>query len=71
MSGSLFLSCRDGFIFTLGIDGLQTSGREKQTEEAASIQSLVMCFLATSKMACDTEIFSALTLMETGAYSFL
>lgn len=61
-----FLSCRVGFIFTLGIDGLQTSGREKPTEKAVSIPSLVMYFLASSKMACDTVIFSALMLMEQG-----
>jgi len=61
--------CRAGFIFILGIDGLQTFGRERPMVKAASIQRLVMYFLAISKMDGDMATSFVLMLMEQGLYS--
>lgn len=47
-------SCRVGFIFTRGIGGLQTSGREGPMVKVVSIRSLVKSFLAIFKMDGDT-----------------
>lgn len=63
------LSCRVGFIFTLEIDGLQTSGRERLMAKAASIPSLVMSFLVISKMDGDTASSYVLMLMEEGQFT--
>lgn len=62
----MFLSCRVGSIFTREIDGLQTSGKERQMEKDASILNPVMCFSASSKMDCDMVTSCALMLMEQG-----
>ena len=61
--------CRAGFIFIPGIDGLQTFGRERPMVKAASIQSLVMYFLAISKMDGDMATSFVLMLMEQGPFS--
>lgn len=60
-------SFRVGYIFTREIDGLQTSGREKQMEKAGSIQSVVMSFSAISKMDGDMVTSFILMLMERGS----
>lgn len=62
----LFWSCRAGFIFTRGIDGLQTSGKERQMEKDASILNPAMCFSASFEMDCDMVISCVLMLMEQG-----
>jgi hypothetical protein len=49
--------CRVGFIFTRGIDGLQIFGRERPMVKGVSIRSLVMSFLAISKMDGDMANF--------------
>lgn len=59
-------SCRVGFIFTLGTDGLQTFGRERQMVKAVSIRSPVMSFLVISKMGGDMASSFVLMLMEQG-----
>ncbi|KAF8389615.1 hypothetical protein HHK36_024134 [Tetracentron sinense] len=64
------LSCRVGFIFTLGIDGLQTSGRERPMVKGASIQSLETSSLAISKMAGGMATSCALMLVEQGLLRF-
>ncbi|GMN61881.1 hypothetical protein TIFTF001_030962 [Ficus carica] len=58
-----------GFIFTLEIDGLQTSGRERLMAKAASIPSLVMSFLVISKMDGDMASSFVLMLMEGGQFT--
>lgn len=63
------LSFRVGFIFTLEIDGLQTSGRERLMAKAASIPSLVMSFLVISKMDGDMASSFVLMLMEGGQFT--
>lgn len=56
-SSFTYLLRRDGFTSTLGIDGLLTSGREKQMEKADFTQSMVMFSLATSKRDGDMAAF--------------
>lgn len=63
-----YLLHRDGFTFTPGIDGLQTSGRGRQMEKAVSTRSLVMFSLATSKRDGDTETFFVSMLMGLGIF---
>lgn len=63
---SCHVSYRVGFIFTPGIDGLQTSGGERQMVKDASILSLVMSFLVISKMDGDMASSFASMLMEEG-----
>ena len=65
---------RVGFIFTLGTDGLQTSGKERPMVKVAFIQSLVMSSLAISKMVGDMASLFASMLMEQGlwfSYDFI
>lgn len=59
-------SCRVGFIFTLGIVGLLTFGRERPMVKVVSIQSLVMSFLAIFKMDGDMATFFVLMSMGQG-----
>lgn len=59
-------SCRVGFIFTLGIAGLLTFGRERPMVKVVSIRSLVMSFLAIFKMDGDMATFFVLMSMGQG-----
>jgi hypothetical protein len=59
-------SCRVGFIFTLGIDGFLTFGRERPMVKVVSFQSLVTSFLAIFEMDGDMDTFFVLMSMGQG-----
>lgn len=63
----VFLLHRDGFTSIMGIDGLLTSGRERQMGKAVFTQSMVMFSLATSKKDGDTDTFFVSMLMGQGS----
>lgn len=60
---------RVGFIFTVEIGGLQTSGREGQMVKGDSIQNWVMSCSAILKMDGDMATSCLLTLKEKGKLS--
>lgn len=62
------MSVRAGSIFIQGIDGLQTSGKERLMEKVASTQSQVMFSLVISKMDGVMVTFCALMLTVQGWY---
>ena len=66
MVNAAYLLCRVGFIFTLVIGGLQTSGRERPMVRGGSTLSRVMPSLVISKMDGGMVSFFASMLMEQG-----
>ncbi|KAI9075711.1 hypothetical protein K1719_042327 [Acacia pycnantha] len=68
--GTMLCMAKVGFIFTLGIGGLRTFGRERQMVKAVSTQRMGMPSLAISKMDGDTGSFYALMLKEEGTLRF-